>query len=376
MNEAWPQGIFCEFGAGVVPLQAFLALPEVRALDVWAVIEQDRVAVTVADMPVVARRRRAKPAQRSRTGCADRVVSREAVVLGRVGIDLLSRRVADAAARGAPLHALRRRVRRQPVDRAGTPRRSRGDRLARRRRRSRRVRACASSRREGVDCRFLAVDPEWRTPPTFCEIWPPDDFPLTFYRRPTAPDWQLAAGRLRRGGGRGRAGSLRDRHRPRAVSQPRDDARCAHGHRGGTIVFDLDWRPSLWDDPGAYPELAREAAALADVVVGNRDEVAAAGGLDAVLELAPTVILKRGGDGAVLYDDGEIVDVPGVPVEVVNGLGAGDAFGAALGYAIARGIGLRAGVELANRAGAHVAQRIPCSEAMPRLADLQEVSVS
>jgi inosose dehydratase len=53
MDEAWPQGIFCEFGAGVVPLQAFLALPEVRALDVWAVIEQDRVAVTVDDMPAV-----------------------------------------------------------------------------------------------------------------------------------------------------------------------------------------------------------------------------------------------------------------------------------------------------------------------------------
>ena len=53
MDEAWPLGIFCEFGAGVVPLQAFLALPEIRALDVWAVIEQDRVAVTLADMPVV-----------------------------------------------------------------------------------------------------------------------------------------------------------------------------------------------------------------------------------------------------------------------------------------------------------------------------------
>ena len=55
------------------------------------------------------------------------------------------------------------------------------------------------------------------------------------------------------------------------------------------------------------------------------------------------MILKRGGDGAVLYDDGEVVDVPGVPVDVVNGLGAGDAFGAALGYAIVRGIGLRDG---------------------------------
>jgi inosose dehydratase len=53
MDEAWPQGIFCEFGAGVVPLREFLALPEVRAFDGYAVIEQDRVAVTVDDMPAV-----------------------------------------------------------------------------------------------------------------------------------------------------------------------------------------------------------------------------------------------------------------------------------------------------------------------------------
>src|SRR5439155_25357890 len=45
---------------------------------------------------------------------------------------------------------------------------------------------------EGIDVRFLATDPYWQTPPTFCEVWPPDRFPITFYRKPTAPDWQLA----------------------------------------------------------------------------------------------------------------------------------------------------------------------------------------
>jgi inosose dehydratase len=53
MDEAWPLGIFCEFGRGVVPLSDFLALPEVRTLDGFGVIEQDRVAVTIADMPEV-----------------------------------------------------------------------------------------------------------------------------------------------------------------------------------------------------------------------------------------------------------------------------------------------------------------------------------
>src|SRR5438094_6625863 len=45
---------------------------------------------------------------------------------------------------------------------------------------------------EGVDVRFLRTDPYWLTPPTFCEVWPPDNFPILFYRRPTVPDWQLS----------------------------------------------------------------------------------------------------------------------------------------------------------------------------------------
>jgi inosose dehydratase len=53
MDEAWPLGIFCEFGTGVVPISEFLALPEVRSLDGYGVIEQDRVAVTIDDMPLV-----------------------------------------------------------------------------------------------------------------------------------------------------------------------------------------------------------------------------------------------------------------------------------------------------------------------------------
>ena len=44
---------------------------------------------------------------------------------------------------------------------------------------------------QGVDVRFLAVDEHLHTPPTFCEVWPPDNFPITFYRYPTVPDWQL-----------------------------------------------------------------------------------------------------------------------------------------------------------------------------------------
>jgi 5-dehydro-2-deoxygluconokinase len=228
---------------------------------------------------------------------------------------------------------------------------------------------------EGVDTRFLAVDAHWPTPPTFCEIWPPDDFPLTFYRRPTAPDWQLAPADFD-ADEVARAAVLFATGTGLAQSPSRETTIGLLSAHRGTTVFDLDWRPTLWDEPAAYAELAREAAALADVVVGNTQEVDAAGGLDAVLELAPAVILKRGGDGAALYANGEVVDVPGLRVEVVNGLGAGDAFGAAVGYAIVRGLGLAEGARLGNLAGAHVAQRVACSEAMPTLDELAAVQVS
>jgi len=223
---------------------------------------------------------------------------------------------------------------------------------------------------EGVDVRFLRVDPDWLTPPTFCEIWPPDDFPLLFYRRPTAPDWQLspddfdheaiASARLLYVTGTGLA-----------QSPSRETTLAALRAHRGTSILDLDWRATLWDEPGDYSQLVQEAARAADVIVGNEEEIAAAGGLDALLEIGPSsVIVKRGAEGATLFENGERTDVAGVPVDVVNGLGAGDAFAAAVGYAVVRGLGLLEGVRLGNTAGAIVAGQLACSEAMPTLDQL------
>ena len=48
----------------------------------------------------------------------------------------------------------------------------------------------------GVDDRYVTAVPDLPTPVTFCEIFPPDDFPLYFYRRPSAPDMQITADEL------------------------------------------------------------------------------------------------------------------------------------------------------------------------------------
>lgn len=228
---------------------------------------------------------------------------------------------------------------------------------------------------EGVDVRFLGVDPEWPTPPTFCEIWPPDEFPLLFYRRPTVPDWQIALDDVDVAEF-SRAPVLFATGTGLAQSPSRETTLALLRAHEGTSVFDIDWRPSLWESDGTFGRLAREAATAADVVVGNEEEVDAAGGLDALHELGVSaLVVKRGAEGATLYENGDRSDVPGVPVDVVNGLGAGDAFAAALGYALVRGRSVADGVRLGNIAGAIVATRVACSEAMPTLDELEAALV-
>ena len=218
---------------------------------------------------------------------------------------------------------------------------------------------------EGIDVGFLRTDPMWPTPPTFCEVWPPDHFPLTFYRRPTCPDWQLApedfdlkavaASPLLYATGTGLA-----------QSPSRETTLSVLDAHRGTTIFDLDWRPALWDEPGEYPALAAEAASSADIVIGNEEEVSAAGLVD-----VPVLVIKRGEDGATVHQPGVVTDVPGFPVDVINGLGAGDAFAAAVGQALLRGHSLAEGVRRGTVAGALVAAQLACSEAMPRLDELE-----
>jgi 5-dehydro-2-deoxygluconokinase len=222
---------------------------------------------------------------------------------------------------------------------------------------------------EGVDVRFLRTDPEWLTPPTFCEIWPPDNFPILFYRRPTAPDWQVSPEDFDNEEVAGTpllfatgTGLAQEPSRATTLAALR-------AHRG-TTIFDLDWRPSLWRDTAEYPALAAEAAAAADIVIGNEEEVAAAR-----LGDVPRLVLKRGERGAAVIEDGETTDVPAYPVDVVNGLGAGDALAAAVGQGLLRGLSLAEATRRGTVAGALVAAQLACSEAMPRLEELEEALV-
>ncbi|WP_069771048.1 5-dehydro-2-deoxygluconokinase [Streptomyces sp. LUP30] len=239
----------------------------------------------------------------------------------------------------------------------------------------------------GVDDRWVTSVAGLPTPVTFCEIFPPDDFPLYFYRQPKAPDLEIDAHELDLDAVREtRVFWVTGTGLSEEPSRTATLAALAHRAKAGITVFDLDWRPMFWKDPsgGAPAEAARpfyaEALKHATVAVGNLDEVEVATGvrepraaaqalLDAGVELA---VVKQGPKGVLAVNrKGESAEVPPLPVDVLNGLGAGDAFGGSLCHGLLEGWDLEKTMRHANAAGAIVASRLECSSAMPTPAEVE-----
>ncbi len=226
----------------------------------------------------------------------------------------------------------------------------------------------------GVDDRWVGTDPVLRTPLVFCEVWPPDRFPLLFYREPKAPDMNLTVADLDVAAIR--AARILWTTGTRLSDEPSRSttlAVLAARGRAGTTVHDLDYRPMFWRSPEEAGEMQREALRYATVAVGNREECAVAVG-DAPPEEQARRLLARGLDwavvklgpaGVLVAWDGGTALVPPIPVEVVCGLGAGDAFGGALCHGILEGWDAGTAVRFGNAAGAHVASRLGCADEMP-----------
>jgi len=232
----------------------------------------------------------------------------------------------------------------------------------------------------GVDARWVGTDAALPTPLVFCEIFPPDRFPVYFYREPKAPDMNIARDELDLGAIAAAplfwtTGTGLSDEPSRTATLAALDAR----RRRDVTIHDLDHRHHLWrsgDDPRRW---AREAVKRATVIVGNTDEVematttrdpraAAAALLDLGAKLA---IVKRGGEGVYARTADEELSVAAVEIPVLNGLGAGDAFGGALCHGLLAGWPLRRTLEAANAAGAIVASRLACADAMPTLGEIE-----
>jgi 5-dehydro-2-deoxygluconokinase len=264
----------------------------------------------------------------------------------------------------------------------------------------------------GVDDRYVTAVPQLPTPVTFCEIFPPDDFPLYFYRLPKAPDLEIYRDELDLDAIR-TAGVFWVTVTGLSSEPSRTATLAALEARAGKdiTVLDLDYRPMFWPSREEARRWVQQALPHVTVAVGNLDECETAVGERephaaahklhefgvelAVVKQGPKGVLAsaRGvwGDGSLrrgVRRDGSpreedrgglgpssplantAVEVPPVPVNVLNGLGAGDAFGGALCHGLLAGWDLERVMRFANAAGAIVASRLACSDAMPTAAEV------
>ena len=252
---------------------------------------------------------------------------------------------------------------------------------------------------EDVDTSFIPRKSEHRTSAVVLGIEPPDKFPLVYYRDNCA-DINL---------------TIDD-----ALAAPLDDCRVFQfagtnlslepsrsatlfaaemaRQAGAAIVFDVDFRPDQWHDVRAFGVVARSALRLVDVVIGTEDEINAAmlsdvsqmrvshsqvsdtkvegdtrSGIAFMLGLGPRAVIEKiGPQGARVHlKGGEVIDVPGFPVEVTNILGAGDAFGGGFIYGLVKGWGWYKSARLGNACGAIVVTEHGCANFMPTLPEVE-----
>lgn len=254
---------------------------------------------------------------------------------------------------------------------------------------------------EGVVTRYIPHKPAARSSAVLLGIEPPDRFPLVFYRD-NAADMQL---------------TIDDVLAAPVASTPafafsgtglsREPSRSATLHAaelaagaGSAVYLDLDFRADQWHDPRAYGVTVRSALPLVSVAFGTEEEINAAmlrdpadivirdqqisapeirGDLNANIQALLAVpagpealVVKRGAAGATVHlRDGSVITVPGFRVDVVNVLGAGDAFAAGFIYGRTQGWDWFRSSRLGNACGALVVTRHGCANSMPDLAEVE-----
>jgi len=252
---------------------------------------------------------------------------------------------------------------------------------------------------EGVDVSHVVTDPSRLTALVILGISDRNSFPHIFYRENCADmgietsdfDEEYIAS--------SRALSITGTHL--STDQTFEVARqaIAFAKKAGTkVILDIDYRPVLW---GLTPQGSGEERYIAsdivteriqsiigdfDMLVGTEEEIFIAGGhddaraaLQAIREKTDaTLVMKRGPIGCVVYegaipddlDDGE--SAPGVKVEVLNTLGAGDAFLSGFLHGWIEGKDWETCARFGNACGGLVVSRHGCTPAMPTKAELND----
>ena len=228
--------------------------------------------------------------------------------------------------------------------------------------------------RLGVSDEFVFGVKGLNTPVVFAEIFPPDSFPLYYYREPIAPDLiiepqELDLEAIKRAKIYWSTLTGLSEEPSRSAHHAAWNARAA----GALTVLDLDYRPTLWESPDAASAQISKALEKVSIVIGNLEECKLATSesdpdrvanafLDKGAEIA---VVKMGPKGVLAKSHNETVIKLPHPIKVLNGLGAGDSFGGAFCYGLLEGWDLDRVITFANMAGAINASRSDCSTAMP-----------
>ena len=232
-----------------------------------------------------------------------------------------------------------------------------------------------------VDSRYVGVDPDLKTPLAFAELNPPEDPSIIFYREPRAPDLNIDAREVD-------AAVVQDvpifwfpasRFADERAGNTMRELLEIRGRRSHTVI-DLDWRPMFWDSPEQAAEAISPMLDHVTIAIGNKDECEIAVGTRDMNEAADRLlarglemaVMKLGADGVMIATaDGTRVSVPPYLVDVVCGLGSGDAFGGAFCHGLLAGWDPETIIKWGNAAGAIVAGRMMCADDMPTIDDIE-----
>ncbi len=259
-------------------------------------------------------------------------------------------------------------------------------------------------KKENVNTDAIAHIPGARSSAVVLGIEPPDRFPLVFYRDNAADsqvtiDHVIAVNIANYKILEISATALNIEPSRSAVFYAMEVA----NENNVDIVLDIDFRADQWKDIRSFGLMVRALLPKVKIAIGTEEEILAAtlqnaeqvsikhqqisapeikGDIEAsikkIIQSGPEVlIVKRGAKGAtIFYKGGREEDVPGFPVEILNVLGAGDAFASGFIYGYLQGWDLYKACRLGNACGAWVVQKPGCANDMPYYNEVMEFTES
>jgi 5-dehydro-2-deoxygluconokinase len=258
--------------------------------------------------------------------------------------------------------------------------------------------------KEGVDTQFSPRKPGHRTSAVILGIEPPDKFPLVYYRDNCADIEVTIDDVLAAPIADAKIFQFAGTNLSKEPSRSATMFAAELAQQAGTeVVLDIDFRPDQWHDPRAFGVAIRAVLPLVDIVIGTEDEINAAmlsdagqmslthsqvsdtkvagdaqAAIDQMLTMGPTAVLQKiGAEGVRVHlkrADGiiERIEAPGFPVEVMNILGAGDAFGGGFLYGRVQGWDWYKAARMGNACGAIVVMAHGCANFMPTLEEVMD----